>query len=102
MNIMGVAPKFLVIPFDFIDRHALCSLSTYHHSYISNILDTALLMLGWTHYNQYPLVAIEPRDPGIILAQNIANHIRGTFFNQYRIRLIGTDYIVEMWYEKTN
>lgn len=102
MIIMDVAPKFIVIPFDFIDRYALCNLSTYHHSYISNIIDTALAILGWKHYNQYQLVTLDPNDPGVTLARNIARHLSGTFFNHYRIRLIGTDYIVEVWYEKTN
>ncbi len=99
MHINNKAPKFIVIPYEFVVNNALCNLSTYHHSYIVSILDTAYAMLNRSSFGEYELSPLEPKDAGQTLAHQIAQFIGQSNFNRYQIRLVGRDYILELWYE---
>lgn len=94
--------KFIIIPAELVNQNALCELTTYQHSYITQILDTALHELGWNHYRGFDLVTLPPTDPGNVMAHQLVPFLKNIFFNSHQIRKLGPDYILELWYAPTD
>lgn len=90
--------KFIVIPYELVAANAMCNLDVYHRNYIISILDTALSILGLKQWGEWELNTLPHNDPVRVMANQIAGFIRVIDFNNYRIRRVNGDYILELWY----